>query len=337
MPPQRLFVATGDAFVRLDSPDGERWRIRTGLDGMGVQCLAVDPDDRDRIYAGTFDNGLWRSRDGGERWERVGENALSNRILSIAFAPARQVNGRAAVYAGAEPSMLSRSEDDGATWESFPSLTDVPSAPQWSFPPRPWTSHVRWIATHPLDAQTIYVGIELGGVMTSRDGGITWEDRKPGSQYDCHCLATHRAAPDRVYEAAGGGVALSDDQGRTWRPMDEGMDRHYAWALAVDSADPDLWYVSAAQGAGSAHRNNGSADARLYRRRGTEPWEALGGDGTGLQRELPYMPYALVAPREQNGALLAGFQHGEVWMSVDEGGSWRRLDINLPAIQALSE
>jgi hypothetical protein len=52
--------------------------------------------------------------------------------------------------------------------------------------------------------------------MRTRDGGQTWEDRKPGSQPDAHALATHPAAPDRVYEAAGGGVARTDDAGDTW-------------------------------------------------------------------------------------------------------------------------
>jgi photosystem II stability/assembly factor-like uncharacterized protein len=332
MPSQIMFVATGDAVALLESPDGDQWAVTTSLDGLGVQCLAVDPSNRDRIYAGTFDNGLWRSRDGGHQWDRVGEDSLSDRILSVAFAPARQANGQAAVYVGGEPSALYRSEDDGQSWESFPALTELPSAPEWSFPPRPWTSHVRWITSHPLDAETIYVGIELGGVMTSRDGGTSWEDRKPGSYHDCHCLATHPAAPDRVYEAAGGGVALSTDRGMTWTPVDEGMDRHYVWSVVTDTRDPDLWFVSAAQGARFAHRNDGTADARLYRRRGDQPWEALGGDGHGLPRSLPYMPYALIAPRDKEKTILAGFQHGEIWRSEDHGDSWRKLSISLPGI-----
>ena len=120
------------------------------------------------------------------------------RVLSIAISPVDRVNGRSVVFAGTEPSMLYRSEDDGTTWQPSPALTELPSAPTWSFPPRPWTHHVRWIALHPTDPATIYVGIELGGVMVTRDGGATWEDRKPGSQHDAHAIATHPALRTRL-------------------------------------------------------------------------------------------------------------------------------------------
>ena len=79
---------------------------------------------------------------------------------------------------------------------------EIPSAPTWSFPPRPWTSHVRWIAPSPDDADLLLVGIELGGVMRSQDGGVTWSDHRPGAQPDCHSLAWHPSG--RAYEAGGG-------------------------------------------------------------------------------------------------------------------------------------
>jgi photosystem II stability/assembly factor-like uncharacterized protein len=333
--PIRLFAATGDAVARIDSAR-TGFDVTLSLDGSGAQCLAVDPDDPNRLYAGTFDKGLYRSRDGGETWQHVGDAIPHTRILSVAFAPARRPNGQAAIYAGTEPSNLYRSEDDGETWETFPRLPELPSAPSWSFPPRPWTSHVRWIATHPVDPETVYVGIELGGVMCSRDGGATWEDRKPGSQYDSHALATHPAAPDHVYEAAGGGIAFSEDAGATWRPLDAGTDRHYTWGLAVDAADPDLWYVSATYSSREAHRNNGDARALIYRKRDDAPWLALDGGGT-LPNPLPYMPYALLAPRDRPGALIAGMQNGELWLTEDAGDSWRQLDVKLPGLLALGE
>ena len=51
-----------------------------------------------------------------------------------------------AVYAGTEPSRLFRSDDRGESWRELKALLELPSRPRWSFPPRPWTSHVRWIA-----------------------------------------------------------------------------------------------------------------------------------------------------------------------------------------------
>ena len=101
-----------------------------------------------------------------------------------------------AVYAGTEPSRLFRSDDKGESWRGLTALLELPPRPQWSFPPRPWTSHVRWIAPSPHDADMLLVGIELGGLMRSSDGGERWEDHRPGAQRDVHSLAWHPQAED---------------------------------------------------------------------------------------------------------------------------------------------
>jgi photosystem II stability/assembly factor-like uncharacterized protein len=334
----RVFAATGDSVARLELDDGQAV-LEPSLQGSGAQCVAVDPRDGDRIYAGTFDDGIYRSLDGGRSWDRVGEG-IPKRVLSVAISETDREGGRSVVYAGSEPSGLYRSTDDGRSWQDLPALRKLPSAPSWSFPPRPWTSHVRWIALHAQDPELLFVGIELGGVMRSRDRGRSWEDRKHGSYHDAHALVTHPLAPARVYEAAGEGVALSEDGGDSWRQVDDGMDRHYTWGLAVDPADPDLWYVSASHGPSSAHRSSGQAEAVIYRKRGAEPWQPLGG-GEGLKLPLDYMPYALLTLRGRAGAarrtLLAGLRSGQLLLSDDAGDSWRELDQRLPKVLALSE
>ncbi len=195
-------------------------------------------------------------------------------------------------------------------------LLELPSRSTWSFPPRPWTSHVRWIAPSPHDGDLLLVGIELGGLMRSNDGGATWEDHRPGAQRDVHSIAWHPRAPDRAYEAGGGGAAFSEDAGESWQPADEGRDRHYTWSVAVDPDDPELWYVSASTGPFAAH-GRGEPQARIYRRTAGEQWRELAG---GLPDPLPAMPYALVAA---DGRLFAGLADGQIWESGDRGDRWR--------------
>lgn len=330
----RLFAATGDTVARIDVSRNGRPEVTESLSDMAVQCVAVDPADPSRIFAGTHDDGVFKSSDGGETWEPAGEGIPHKRTPSIAISPSHTENGQSVVYAGTEPSNLYRSEDDGKTWQVFPRLPELPSSSTWSFPPRPWTHHARWIAPHHHDPNLLFVGIELGGVMRSLDAGETWEDRKPGSYHDSHAISTHPVAAERVYEAAGGGVAMSTDRGDHWTEVDEGMDRHYVWGLAVDPADPDLWYVSATHSARYAHRSNGEAEAHIYRKRGSQPWEALNGT---LPQPLPYMPYALLTLRNRPGVIIAGMQHGELLLSEDAGDSWRTLDVRLPGLLQLRE
>ncbi len=315
----RLYAATGDGIARLDERDGG-WTVEVSLAGSGAQCLAVDPSDPDTVFAGLREAGVRRSRDGGRTWD---DCALpSPGVFSLAVGA---VDG--AVYAGTEPSALFRSDDGGESWRELTALVELPSQPSWSFPPRPWTSHVRWIAPSPHDAALVLVGIELGGLMRSADRGETWEDHRPGAQRDVHSLAWHPRAPGRAYEAGGGGAAWSDDAGETWRPADEGRDRHYTWSVAVDPEDPDLWYVSASTGPYRAH-GGGDPEARIYRRSGNA-WHAL---SDGLPEPLPAMPYALVTTPER---IFAGLADGEIWESADRGDTWRACSLTGDALTSL--
>jgi photosystem II stability/assembly factor-like uncharacterized protein len=311
----RLYAATGDSVARLDETGGS-WSVELSLVGSRAQCLAVDPRDPNTVYVGLGDDGVRRTTDGGATW--APSVLEGEQVFSVAVSAAD-----GAVYAGTEPSALYRSDDGGETWRELAGLLELPSRPTWSFPPRPWTSHLRWIAPSPHDADVVLAGIELGGLMRSTDGGETWQDQRPGSQPDVHSLAWHPRVPGRAYEAGGGGAAWSDDAGDTWHRADDGRDRHYTWSVAVDPEDPELWYVSASTGPFAAHGRRGDPQARIFRRNGGG-WEALDG---GLPDPLPAMPYALVATHER---LFAGLANGELWESSDRGDNWERCRLSQP-------
>jgi hypothetical protein len=187
---------------------------------------------------------------------------------------------------------------------------------------------VRWISPSPHDAALLLVGIELGGLMRSDDGGRSWQDHRPGAQPDVHSLLWHPTAPGRAYEAGGGGSAWSFDGGRTWQPADEGRDRHYTWAVAADPGDADRWYVSASPGPYQAHRK-GRAQAFIYRWSGEGPWERLDG---GLPQPLDAMPYALVAT---DVWLYAGLADGRLYTSPDRGDTWEQLAVGGDPIRSV--
>jgi photosystem II stability/assembly factor-like uncharacterized protein len=304
----RLWGATGDGVVRIDE-DGGRWTVSLSLAGSGAQCLSPDPRDPDVAYAGLRERGLRKTEDGGRTWRDVGLPEPG--VFSVAVSP---VDG--AVYAGCEPSRLFRSDDGGETWNALDALLELPSQPTWSFPPRPWTSHVRWIAPSPLDARLLLVGIELGGLMRSTDGGETWADHRPGAQPDVHSVVWHQSEAGRAYEAGGGGAAFSVDGGATWTPADDGRDRSYTWAVATDPSDPDRWWLTASTGPYAAHGGR-DAQARIYRRVDDAPWEPV-------HEPLAAMPYALAAG---DGRVFAGLADGRVLETTDGGDSWGELPL----------
>jgi photosystem II stability/assembly factor-like uncharacterized protein len=324
----RIFAVTGDDVVRF-TLDGD---TETLLEGIGAQCVAVDPRDPDRIYVGTFDDGLYATEDGGATWRQAERGLEDRRVMSVAVSPSHQEAGVSVAYAGTEPSNLYRSEDGGWSWQRLPALRELPSEPTWSFPPRPWTHHVRTIALHPSDPDWLAVGIELGGVMRSRDAGASWDDHKAGAHSDAHQLLTHPRAPERIYEAAGQGIARSEDLGESWRRFDEGLDRTYAWAQAIDPADPDLWYVSVSRSPFAAH-GRGDGESRLLRSRG-DGFTPI--DRWGEDAELRRMPYALATFPGSPDRLLVALRGGTLLVTDDTGESWRRLSLQLPDAIALA-
>lgn len=325
-----IFGVAGDDVVRFTLESTNVHELESLLSGIGARCVAVDPKEPERVYVGTFDNGLYATDDGGGTW-REGEEGLDDRrVLSLAVSPSHQESGMSVVYAGTEPSNLYRSEDGGRTWNRLDALRELPSEPSWSFPGRPWTHHVRTIALHPADPDWLLVGIELGGVMRSLDGGASWSDHNPQAHSDAHELLTHPFQPDCVYEAAGQGIAVSADRGESWRKQKAGLDRHYAWAAAIDPAEPDLWYVAVSRSAFAAH-GGGDGQARLVRWRGNgHGWSAI--DTWGNTPELRRMPYALTTIPEQPDRLVVGLRGGTLLLTDDAGESWSRLAIELPGI-----
>ena len=328
----RVFVVTGDEVVRLTLTGTRAHDAQTVLKVTAPQCVAVDPHEPNRVYVGTFDDGLYATDDGGETWREAWEGIADARVMAVSVSPSHQAGGISVVYAGTEPSNLYRSEDGGRTWQLLPELRRLPSEPRWSFPPRPWTHHVRTIALHPTDPDSLVVGIELGGVMRSFDGGATWIDHNPAAHSDAHQLLTHPLAPDRVYEVAGQGIAVSTDRGESWHRLDAGLDRHYAWATAADPADPDVWYASISRGPYAAH-SRGDGQSLLLRSRGNG-WSAIDrwGDDPALRR----MPYALAALPGQPDRLLVGLRGGAMLVTGDSGDTWDRLDPALDDVIALA-
>jgi hypothetical protein len=150
---------------------------------------------------------------------------------------------RDVVWAGIEPSEVWRSTNAGTTWEPTSRLETLPSSSEWSFPPRPDTHHVRWIACHPLEPARLWVAIEAGALVSTIDGGRIWRDRVAGGPWDTHELAVHRNAPDTLRVAAGDGYFESDDAGATWRSPSTGLEVGYLRSVAIDPGHrTSSWY-----------------------------------------------------------------------------------------------
>ena len=314
--------------IESSSKSGGGWKTYESLKGSHPQSIAFDLLNPSRAYCGTFDKGLWKTDNGGQTWSSIGKNEIStSSIMSVSVSPLEAGNnGFNKVYVGTEPSALYISSDGGESWERMSGLNNLESSATWSFPPRPWTHHVRWIEPDVNNLNYVFVAIEAGALVQSRDGGRTWIDRVKQGPYDTHTLATHRKMPKRLYSSAGDGYFESFDYGESWNSQTEGLRHHYLHGLAVNSSDPQNVIVSASLGAWQAH-NIENANSVLYKRSADgETWKNV---SKGLPESKGTIITILASNPNSAGEFYALNNHG-IFISDDSGISWVALEIPWP-------
>lgn len=99
---------------------------------------------------------------GKEKYNRIGKEVISSPyVTSVSVSCLVRENKFNKVYVGTEPSALYISNDGGSSWEKMSALNNLPSSTSWSFPPRPWTHHVRWIEPDANNPDYVFVAISM--------------------------------------------------------------------------------------------------------------------------------------------------------------------------------
>jgi photosystem II stability/assembly factor-like uncharacterized protein len=211
----RGLLAAGDTGLFGSHDGGATWaRIGAQGDLPTIWTLAVDPADPRTLFAGTRPSGVYRSRDGGLRWEQLAVGAATQCSIGTAFVTRVLVDpdDSKAVWAGVEIDGVYRSGDGGDTWTrvvrglhdlDVHDLAIARSSPQrvfvstngelfWSDDRgETWTPigvktkwplpYARGIVVKPDDPRVLFAGCgeattgETGGVLRSSDGGETWQ------------------------------------------------------------------------------------------------------------------------------------------------------------------
>jgi hypothetical protein len=296
-------------------------------------------DSGGRLLAGA-DTGLFASEDGGRTWRVSG---LDGRVVWQIFTGPRAGE----VYVGTQPAGLFRSKDDGRTWDEIESFAHAPEAERWCVPVTPRQSgRARALVVDRTDPQRLWVGVEVGGVVSTKNGGATWRLDLPGNNPDIHMMVAHPAKPSVLFASTGygrldgvaepvegnAGIFRSDDGGETWQYAWRGVTPRYARPLCVDLRAPYGVTVASAPTAFSSYKDDGGAHAMLYRSEdGGETWRSLG--------DRDHSPSAanfhgLVPDPTSPGGVLVGTDTGEVWR-VSGGGQWTLLASGLPSVLSI--
>ena len=245
----------------------EDWTVLVGGDGYEPQ---IDPTDPNIVYAQYQYGGLARyDVTTGERvfiapQPAAGEAQLRwNWNSPLLFSP----HDPKRLYYGAEK--LFRSDDRGDSWQAIsPDLSRGIDRNRLEVMGRVWSvdavakndSTSFWgsliaISESPKQAGLLYAGTDDGLVHVSENGGETWRTVKsfrgvPDLSY-VEDLEASRHDVDTVYAVIDNHkrgdfrpyVLKSQDRGKSWRSIGEGLPRGPAHALVEDTKDPNLLFV----------------------------------------------------------------------------------------------
>ncbi|WP_165846590.1 WD40/YVTN/BNR-like repeat-containing protein [Candidatus Cryosericum hinesii] len=228
-------IAEGTIWVRSDK----------GLFGGPVTAIASFSSNGAVVYAGTREDEIYVSSDGGSDWTPLGGASSGHYVAGIEVDP--RANGRIvgkAVYGAG----FFLSEDGGQTWKnasrglgsrSLSCLASPAGSPDTLFAGtgdaglfisrdggRSWSRTGRKDLGDRIaavdasrDGRTVYAGTQETGLFVSRDGGGMWNAivLPFGSQPMVTGIDIDPADELRLtVTVTGGGIGLSKDGGRTW-------------------------------------------------------------------------------------------------------------------------
>ncbi len=269
---------------------GRTWERVLFTDPMtGPSDLWMDPADPDHLVAGMWTmhirtwgrwsggphDGLYRTRDAGETWERLegrGLPAGTTGRIGLTGSPANPDR----IYALIETNVnrdfepleehdgtLWRSDDGGDRWEMVNADHTLVQRPHY---------YSRALAA-PDDADEIHFLATRH--VVSRDGGRTTTTRGGGSGGDHHAMWIDPQIPDRMIVGHDQGISISTNRGADWfRPL---LPVAQMYHVAVDNAVPYNLY-------GNRQDGPSTRGPSMVRYSGTIPvgeWRAVGGCESG--------------------------------------------------------
>jgi photosystem II stability/assembly factor-like uncharacterized protein len=209
--PSSVYACAGNQlFVSTDS--GQTWRFRSSIQANGeasILALAADPTDEETFYASVDAGGLYKTTDGGDQWQHVGEGLPAQHITALAIDP---IDSHL-VYVGymiAEWGCIARSRDGGAT---------LPSATQCIT-----EAEIGVLAIDPDQPSQIYAGTQGWGVFRSDNSGLDWTPKSYGIGKNIRrLLANGKESSTAIYVQDESAISRSYNGGEEWTPWNPGL------------------------------------------------------------------------------------------------------------------
>jgi photosystem II stability/assembly factor-like uncharacterized protein len=346
-----LLIGTRKGCFLLESDDRRDWRLRGPFcEGWPVYHAVADAETG-ALYAAAASEwhgaGVWRSTDRGETWELsseglgYGENEelKLSKVSNLAAAHGR-------LLAGAEACGIFSSTDGGKTWSLVSTLDGQPNRDLWNDPANQPPGHLGLsaILPHPDEPSRFWAIVQGHGAFETADDGATWSPRNRGLRSDwprenddvgfCVHKLVLAADKQRMYQQNHCGMHRSDDEGRTWTEITEGLPSDFGFAAAAHPHDRDSFYVVPVDPGHGRVMHEGRA-AVWRTSDGGSSWRRLDRGLPQRDAHLGVLREGMAIDRHDVPGLYFGTSTGQVFASSDAGESWDEISSYLPAIASV--
>lgn len=352
MPLTVLVVGTRKGCFVLESNEDRRdWKVRGPFcEGWPIYHAVHDPASG-AIYAAASSEwhgaGVWRSGDLGESWELSSEGlAYADGGLKLSKVSGLTVaHGR--VLAGAEASGIFESRDGGATWSLLSTLDGQPGRSEWNDPANQPPGHLGLpaILAHPDEPSRFWAVVQGYGIFETTDDGASWTPRNRGLRADwpleepevgycVHKLVMSPVDRERLYQQNHCGMHRSDDSGRSWVEITDGLPTDFGFAAAAHPHDRDSFYVIPLDPGHGRCMPEGRAAVWRTRDAGAT-WQRLDRGLPQQDAHLGVLREGLAIDTLEAPGLYFGTSTGQVFASADEGENWSEIASYLPPISSV--
>ncbi|HEY6200415.1 MAG TPA: hypothetical protein VI231_17560 [Candidatus Binatia bacterium] len=325
-----LYIGTDKGLFTAAARSGRYEPRLAGLQGKGAIRAPVVIDRREprRMYAATGRCGVFVSEDRGESWREINDGVTYKEAWSLAQHP---LTGE--LVLGTGPSSVFKSGDGGESWKDCEGLRGLAETIDWTFPNPPHVSHVKGLALSQKDPKIIFGAIEEGWLVRSRDGGVTWQNIKEGTEFDSHSVAVMPDDPSIVISTSGKFFYKSVNGGDSFAQSSSGLDRRYMAQVAFHPSQPKTFFTAAAAVPPPFWRRPEGGDTGFYRSddRG-DSWRRLSG---GLPEHMTAAPRAVAGDADDPGCFAFGMNDGSVWITEDAGKSFKQIISGMPQVMSI--
>ena len=174
----------------------------------------------------------------------------------------------------------------------------------------------------------MYLGVEEGGVIRTRDKGKTFEVLNHGIYTDVHNLVVDPHESRRLYATTGRGFYRSDNAGSSWQFITRGIGKPYTVPLLVHPIRAGIVYIAGAAGPPPTwFIGANGADATMFVSRDFgESFETSGNE----EEPMRGMVMKMVQSVDHSDEIFGVTTDGAVLRSTDRGETFKTFASNLP-------